>query len=71
MVYYPVMDFAHQLREAMGTMTQDELAARTGLAQASISRYLRGKATPNLNRLAKLEAALPRLRAVRAQANAA
>lgn len=56
------------LREAMGDLTQEELAERAGLDQTSISRYLRGEAEPKLSTLQKLEAVLPKLRQLRAKA---
>lgn len=57
--------FAASLREAMGEMTQDALAAKSGVKQASISRYLRGIEQPRLPQLEALERALPCLRDIR------
>jgi transcriptional regulator with XRE-family HTH domain len=59
------MNFAAQLAEAMGDLTQDELAARSGVSQASISLLLRGKQTPSLPTVDALERALPDLRGIR------
>jgi predicted transcriptional regulator len=56
--------FAAALREAMGSLTQEQVAQATGISQAAISRYLRG-AEPRLSQLAALEKALPRLRRLR------
>jgi transcriptional regulator with XRE-family HTH domain len=65
------MEFAAQLREAMGDMSQAALADRTGIRQSTISRYLRGDRLPQLQQLDALEQVLPRLHELRAQANTA
>lgn len=61
------MTFSQMLAEAMGDMTQAELADRSGLRQATISRLLAGKRQPSYETQIALERELPRLRELRAQ----
>ncbi len=59
------MDFSILLREAMGDMTQWDLAMKSGVRQANIHRYLHGSAKPTYDALHALEKTLPRLRVLR------
>jgi len=59
------MTFAEILREAMGDMSQADLADLTHIRQPTICRYLSGKATPRYEQLEILERALPKFRALR------
>ncbi len=54
------MQFPNFLREAMETqgLNQQELSVRSTIDQGSISRYLRGKASPKAAEIIKLAAAL-------------
>lgn len=45
-------NLAYQLREA--DMTQDELAERTGLTQATISRYVNGAQFPGVRAIVNI-----------------
>lgn len=45
-------NLAYQLREA--DMTQNELAERTGLTQASISRYVNGTQLPGIRAIVNI-----------------
>ncbi len=56
------MTFPEMLSEAMGSMSQADLADETGLRQATISRYLSGKRKPSYEAQLALERRLPRLR---------
>lgn len=59
--------FSAMLREAMGEMTQMELAKATGVSQSSICRHLRGS-SPNVTQIDAYERALPVLRKLRTAA---
>lgn len=65
------MKFGQQLREAMGEMTQDQLAALTGIGQSTISRHIRDDARPTIDLLDAYERALPGLREIRDRDRAA
>jgi hypothetical protein len=58
------MEFATQLREAMGPMSQEELEAKSGVAQATISRHLRGGGV-TMATIKRYETALPGLIEIR------
>lgn len=58
--------FADYLREAMGAMTQEQLAAASGLRQTTISKILNG-ADPRYSTVVALERALPNLERIRAR----
>lgn len=57
--------FSEVLSEAMAGMSQAELADRTGLRQATISRLLAGTRKPRYETIVALEKALPHLRTLR------
>lgn len=57
--------FGQQLRAAMGTMKQEELAELTGLSQSMISLLVNDKTKPGYDTLVTLETALPELRKIR------
>lgn len=59
------VDFAAQLREAMGEMTQAQLAVLSGLSQPAISKLLTGVTEPSYKTTILLERKLPRLRELR------
>jgi len=65
------MDFATALRNAMGDESQAALSDRTGIRQATISRYLAGQRQPQFLQLQSLEEALPKLRKIRQAKRAA
>lgn len=46
--------FSYRLAELMGQMTQQEVARATNISQQSISRYLSGQNTPDLEKLVRL-----------------
>lgn len=46
--------FTERLQELASGKTQKELVIQTGIPQQSLSRYLTGKQTPDLERLAVL-----------------
>lgn len=67
----PVMNrFGDALQMAMAGETQSALARRTGLSQASISRYLTSDRQPTMRHLDVLEYALPSLRDLRTNGSA-
>ena len=67
---YPVEDdlsedqwrgnFALKLRQKLNYhgMTQEELSAKTGISNVTISKYIKGKAMPNAHNLEKISKAL-------------
>ncbi len=63
--------FGQQLREAMGSLTQDELAAKTRISQGTISRHIAGKSRPDIYQVEAYERVLPRLSRIRKQARQA
>jgi transcriptional regulator with XRE-family HTH domain len=67
------MQFGDMLRRAMDEagLTQLQLADRSGIPQATISRYLRKQIKPGVDKLDALERALPELREIRREASAA
>jgi len=52
--------FGHRLKVALVDvgMTQEEVAQRTGLSQATVGRHVRGISSPTLDQLAAYAAAL-------------
>ena len=61
------MDFARRLRVAIATenVRANELAAKVGISQATLSRIVNGKSDPLYSTVLRLEDALPLLRKMR------
>lgn len=56
------VNLGEALRRARGRMTQDELAAATGIDQGTISRWERGQGQPGLDQIRQIEDAAGRRR---------
>ena len=56
------MDFANDLKRAMGSMSISELSRRSSIPISTVWRHLHDEHQPTLGALEKYEAALPKLK---------